>query len=51
MHPHASMHLVSLGYIVTLFAVLGWGLVCWEAQLAAEAGHAPQAAHVTIAAK
>lgn len=42
----SSIHYVSLGYIVTLFTVIGWGAACWEAQLAAEAARAP----VTIAA-
>jgi len=41
MHPTSSLHLISLGYMVTLFAVIGWGAVCWEAQLAAEAAKAP----------
>lgn len=40
---NVTLHLVSLGYMVTLFAVVGWSLVCWEAQLVAQAGAAPVA--------
>lgn len=42
-----SIHFVSFSYMVTLFAVVGWGLICWEAQLAADAARAPVAIAAT----